>query len=162
MDLTNRESAEYWHQRAEEVTDPELRKEALATFRKFRKMAEREEKTRLRRLNPGYGVRSTFGWIMLVALGVLAVLLMLSKTYSATLVCSEFAFVLALCLVAAAITLRVYGHISEKTMTELIREALALQPASRADKTIIDGSEKSQSPIDASADSHDNDHMRNG
>jgi hypothetical protein len=140
MDLTNRESVEYWHRRAEEVTDPELRKEALATLRKYRKMAEREERIKLRRQNPGYGVRVTFAWIILVALVVLAVLLIFSKTYSATMVCTEFAIVLVLCLFAAAVTLRVYGHISEKTMAELIRDALALQRSSSARKQIIDGS----------------------
>lgn len=136
MDLTNRESVEYWHRRAEEVTDPELRKEALATLRKYRKMAEREERARLRRQKPGFGVRSMLGWIVLLSLFVLVVILYLSKIFTVTVVCVVFGVAIGLCIVAAAVTLRVYGHISEDAMLAMIQKGLNQRPTPGTSKII--------------------------
>jgi Flp pilus assembly protein TadB len=164
MDLSNRESAEYWHQRAEAVTDPELRREALATFREFRKMAEREERARLRRQKPGYGVRSMLGWIILLSLIVLAAILWLSKIFSVTVVCTVFGVAIGLCIVAAAVTLRVYGHISEDSMLAMIQKGLAGHSTPGTSKTIeasvgADGtsSAKRQLSSDVSEISRDDD-----
>jgi hypothetical protein len=164
MDLSNRESAEYWHKRAEEVADPELRKEALATFRKYRRMAEREERARLRRQKPGYGVRSMLGWIILLSLFVLSVILCLSKIFTVTVVCTVFAVAIGLCVIAAAVTLRVYGHISEDSMLAMIQKGLAQRPTPGTSKTIeasvgADGKSSlgRQLPSDVSENSPDND-----
>jgi hypothetical protein len=124
MDLSNRETADYWYRRAEEVTDPDLHREAVATFKKFRKLALAEERQRLRLQKPGYGVRSMFGWIVTVAVIVLSVILVLSKVFSVVVVCSVFALALVLCVVAAAVTLRVYGHVSEDSMLAMIQTGL--------------------------------------
>jgi hypothetical protein len=157
MDLSNRESAEYWHKRAEEVADPELRKEAIATFRKYRRMAEREERTRLRREKPGYGVRSMLGWIILLSLFVLIVILSLSKIFTVAMVCTVFGVAIGLCIVAAAVTLRVYGHISEDSMLAMIQKGLAQRSTPGTSKIIeasaaADGksSTKRQLPSDVS------------
>ncbi len=138
MDLSNREEARLWHKRAEEVTDPDLRKEALAACRKYRKLAEREEKLRLKRQRPGYGVRSMIGWIILLALCVLTVILWLSKVFSVVVVCSVFASVLALCLIAAAVTLRVYGHVSEDGMLAMIQHGLQATLGTTTQPTTIE------------------------
>jgi len=137
MDLSNREAAEYWHKRAEEVSDPDLRKEALTTHREFRKMALREERVRLRFQKPGYGVRSMFGWIVFVALIVLVTILGLSKVFSVGMVCAVFALSIGLSIIAAAVTLRVHGHISEDGMLAMIQKGLKALSASGASASVI-------------------------
>lgn len=124
MDLSNRQSAEYWHKRAEEVTDPDLRKEALDACRDFRKMAKREERQRMRQQKPGYGVRSMIGYIVFVFLIVLAVVLGLAKVFSAGAVIGAFAVAVGVYITAAAISLRVHGHISEDGMLAMIQKGL--------------------------------------
>ena len=139
MDLSNRQEAEYWHKRAEEVADLDLRKEALSTHRKFLKLALREERMRLRLQNPGYGVLSMFVLVVFVALIVLIVILFLSKAYSVVVICTVFSLVFGLFIFAAAITLRVYGHINAETMLAMFKLGLKVLPASEEGKPVIEG-----------------------
>jgi TRAP-type uncharacterized transport system fused permease subunit len=129
MDLSNRESAAYWYRVAAAETDPDLRKQALATHRKFLKMAQREERRRLWLQDPGHGMRSMLGWVVLITLIVLVVILCLSKAFPLTAVYTVFTFVLGVLIVAAAVSMRVYGHISQKTMLEMIRLGLKTRPS---------------------------------
>jgi hypothetical protein len=138
MDLSNREAAAYWYKVAGEEPDPDLRKQALATHRKYLKMAESEERMRLRLLNPGYGVRSMFGWVVFVALVALAVLLLLSKAFSMFVVCTVFTLVFILFIAATAVTLKVYGHISPETMLEMFKLGLKSFPALGVGRSAID------------------------
>jgi hypothetical protein len=138
MDLSNRESAAYWYKVAGEEPDLDLRKQALATHRKYLKMAESEERMRLRLLNPGYGVRSMFGWVVFVALIALAVLLLLSKAFPVFVVCTVFALVFILFIAAAAVTLKVYGHISPETMLEMFKLGLKSLPALGVGRSPVD------------------------
>ena len=87
-------------------------------------MALREERARLRFQKPGYGVRSMFGWVLFLALIVLVMILWLSKALPLAMVCAVFALVIGLFIVAAAVTLRVYGHISAGSMLAMIQLGL--------------------------------------
>ena len=138
MDLSNRESAAYWYRQATDEPDPDLRKEALKAYRKFLKMAEREEHIRLRQQKPGYGVRTMFGWIVAVSLFVLVVILWLGKSYSVAVVCSVFALAIVVCLVAAAVTLRVFGHLSERSMLVMIQDALKAVGLAKSNKSALE------------------------
>jgi hypothetical protein len=138
MDLSNREAAAYWYKVAGEEPDPDLRKQALATHRKYLKMAEKEERMRLRLLNPGYGVRSMFGWVVFVALIALAVLLSLSRAFPMFVVCTVFTLIFVLFIAAAAVTLKVYGHISPETMLEMFKLGLKSLPALGAGRSTVD------------------------
>jgi hypothetical protein len=138
MDLSNREEAAYWHKRAEEVADPDLRKEALATHRQFRKLALREERERLRFQKPGYGVRSMFGWIVFVALIILVTILGLGKVFSVVMVCGVFGLAISVAIFAAAVTLRVYGHISPDNMLAMIQNGLKGILPPEAGKVVIE------------------------
>jgi hypothetical protein len=128
MDLSNRESAAYWYKVAAEEPDPDLRKQALATHRKFLKMAQREEQRRLWRQDPGHGMRSMLGWVVLVTLIVLVVILYLSKAFPMAAVCTVFTLVLGVLIVASAVSMRVYGHISPETMLAMIKLGLKTRP----------------------------------
>jgi hypothetical protein len=129
MDLSNRESAAYWYKVAAEEPDPDLRNQALATHRKFLKMAQREEQRRLWRQDPGHGMRSMLGWVVLVTLIVLVVILCLSKAFPMAAVCTVFTLVLGVLIVASAVSMRVYGHISPETMLTMIKLGLKTRPA---------------------------------
>jgi K+-sensing histidine kinase KdpD len=138
MDLSNREEAAKWYKVAAEEPDPDLRKEALATHRQFRKLALREERMRLRLQKPGYGVRSMIGWIVFVALIILISILALSKIFSIVEVCMVFGLAIGLSLIAAAVTLKVYGHISEDAMLAIIQKGLIKISASGVGKPVIE------------------------
>ena len=138
MDLSNREAAAYWYKVAAEEPDPDLRKQALATHRQFRNLALREERMRLRLQKPGYGVRSMFGWIVFVALIILISILALSKVFSVVTVCVVFGLAIGLSLIAAAVTLRVYGHISEDAMLAMIQKGLMIISTSGGGKPVIE------------------------
>jgi len=126
MDLSNREEAAHWYRVAAEEPDPDLRKQALATHRKYLKLAQREERMRLWLQDPGRGMRSMLVLVVAVTLIVLVVILSLSKAFPIAVVCTVFTLVLGVLIVAAAISMRVYGHISPETMLEMIK--LGLNP----------------------------------
>jgi hypothetical protein len=129
MDLSNRESAEHWYKVAAEEPDPDLRKQALATHRKYLKMAQSEERRRLWLQDPGHGMRSMFGWVVFITLIVRVVILCLSKAFPIAAVCTVFTLVFGLLIAASAVSLRVYGHISPETMLAMFKLGLKTLPA---------------------------------
>jgi len=129
MDLSNRESAAYWYKVAAEEPDPDLRKQALATHRKFLKMTQREEQRRLWLQDPGRGMRSMLVGVVVMTLIVLVVILCLSKAFPIAAVCTVFTLVLGVLIVASAVSMRVYGHISPETMLAMIKLGLRSHPA---------------------------------
>jgi hypothetical protein len=101
-------------------------------------MAQREEHMRLWLQNPGHGVRSMFVLVVFVALIVLVVILLLSKSFPIVLVGTVFTLVFGLFIVAAAFAMRVYGHITPETMLEMFKLGLKVLPASGASKPFIE------------------------
>jgi hypothetical protein len=138
MDLSNREAAEHWYEVAAEEPDPDLRRHALATHRKFVRMAQHEERMRLWLQDPGHGMRSMLGWVVFVTLIVLVVILCLSKAFSITAICTVFALVLGLLIAASAVSMRVYGHINAETMLEMFKIGLKSLPAFGASRSPVD------------------------
>lgn len=146
MDLSNREAAAYWYKMAAEEPDPDLRKQALATHRKFLKMAQREERRRLWLQDRGHGMRSMLGWVVMVALIVLVVILSLSKAFPIAVVGTVFTLVLGVLIVASAISMRVYGHVSPETMLEMFKLGLKAVPASGASRSVVDIGDSARPP----------------
>jgi hypothetical protein len=138
MDLSNREAAERWYKVAADEPDPDLRKQALSTHRKFLKMAQREESRRLWLQDPGHGMRSMFGWVVTVTLIVLVVILSLSKAFPIALVCTVFTLVLGLLIAASAVSMRVYGHISPDTMLAMLKLGLKVLPEKGANISVVE------------------------
>ncbi len=138
MDLSNREEAAHWYRVAAEEPDPDLRKQALATHRKYLKMAESEERRRLWLQDPGHGMRSMLGWVVFITLIVLVVILCLSKAFPIAAVCTVFTLVLGILFVASAVSMRVYGHISPETMLEMFKLGLKTLPASGVAISAVD------------------------
>jgi hypothetical protein len=138
MDLSNREAAAHWYKVAAEEPDPDLRKQALATHRKYVKMAQREERMRLWLQDPGHGMRSMFGWVVFVTLIVLVVILCLSKAFSIIAVCTVFTLVFGLLIAASAVSMKVYGHISAETMLALFKLGLKALPPSGVGTSVVE------------------------
>jgi hypothetical protein len=138
MDLSNREAAEHWYKVAADEPDPDLRKHALATHRKFLKMAQREESRRLWLQDPGHGMRSMLGWVVSITLIVLVAILCLSKAFPIALVCTVFTLVLGLLIGASAVSMRVYGHISQETMITMFKLGLNAIPGKSANISVVE------------------------
>jgi hypothetical protein len=79
------------------------------------------------------------GWVVFVALIILATILGLSKVFSVVTVCAVFGLAIGLSLIAAAVTLKVYGHISEDAMLAMIQNGLNRISKSELDKPVIEG-----------------------
>jgi hypothetical protein len=167
MDLSNRGEADRWYEQAKEVTDPDLRREALKTFRHFRKLAIKEECQRLRTQKPGYGVRSMLLWIVGLALLAVAVILNLSTSFPWYAVCGVFAFAMCLIIVAAAVSLRLYGYVGEDTMMSMILKSLNLIPTntktpsipSEKENATLDSGQQHRLPSEVPMVSFDNDEL---
>ncbi len=167
MDLSNREAAAQWFRVAAEEPDPDLRRQALATHRKYVRMAQREERARLWLQDPGHGMRSMLGWVVFVTLIVLVVILYLSKAFPITAICIVFTLVLVLLIAASAVSMRVYGHISAETMLEMFKLGLksllalgAARPPADLKGTVNDGAPlppRLPPPADAPTISFEND-----
>jgi hypothetical protein len=80
-----------------------------------------------------------FGWIVFIALIILVTILGLSKVFSVATVCAVFGLAIGLSLIAAAVTLKVHGHISEDTMLAMMQNGLKKISRLEPDKPVIEG-----------------------
>ena len=95
------------------------------------------------------------------------VILCLSKAFPIAAVCTVFTLVLVVLIVASAVGMRVYGHISPETMLEMLKLGLKCLPALVSSRSAIDlkatagdGAPPTQQlppPVDAPTISLDND-----
>ena len=106
-----------------------------ATQKAMRKAAKRYEdvdisaaKQEVKLSRPGAGVKSLLGYIVLVACTVLCLVLSLTKWFPPKLILGVFTLVLISLCVAALLTYRATGHLSEDGLLKGLQQTLGRLP----------------------------------